>query len=204
MHLERWRDVSVALAIAALASIPAAARDRECAIETRLQWVDVMALAPFAYPVVASETAQILAEHGVCADVARASPKSVRGRGEIGVILLRTMGGSGVGRHVLGATRSRDARNATVWVYFDEIAQALGLGGRGTESWSQAERVAFGRALGRVAAHEVVHTLLPDRPHDTAGLMAPSLGREALTATALSAHPSLRDAVRQRSWASAK
>ncbi len=54
----------------------------------------------------------------------------MRTDGEIGVILLRSMAGSGVGRHVLGATRSRDARNATVWVYFDEVASTLGLAGR--------------------------------------------------------------------------
>ena len=64
------------------------------------------------------------------------SPASVRTEGEIGVILLRSMGGSGVGRHVLGATRNRDTRNPTVWVYFDEVASTLGLAGRPTESWS--------------------------------------------------------------------
>jgi hypothetical protein len=204
MHLERWREVSVAVAIGVVASVPAAARDAECAVKTRLQWVDVLALAPFAYGALAGEARQILADHGVCADVARASPSSVRGRVEIGVILLRTMGGSGVGRHVMGATRSRDPRNATVWVYFDEIASALGLGRRETESWSPVERLAFGRALGRVAAHEVVHALLPERPHDSSGLMAPSLGRRELVASELSAPPDLLAAVRQRSWAAAR
>jgi hypothetical protein len=191
MHLERWQAVSAALAILAATSVPAAARGRQCLVETRLQWVDVAGLAHFAYPAMAGEAKSILAEHGVCADLARAAPSSVRTSGEIGVILLRTMGGSGVGRHIMGATRSRDPRNATVWVYFDEVAAALGLAGRPKESWNPIERAAFGRALGRVAAHEIVHALLPQRPHDPAGLMAASLGRRELTAFALVAPPGL-------------
>jgi hypothetical protein len=181
MHLGRWRAASLAVAIAAAASAPAAARGRECAVETRLQWVDVSALAPFAYHAMAGEAGEILAGYGICAELSRASAASVRTEGEIGVILLRAMGGSGVGRHVMGATRSRDARNATVWVYFDEVAETLGLAGRPPESWTGIERTQFARALGRVAAHEVVHVLLPGRPHDRAGLMAPSLGGRDLT-----------------------
>ena len=191
MHLERRRAVSAAMAIALAASVPAAARGRECAVETRLEWVDVSGLAPFAYPAMAVETTEALAGYGVCAEVVRASPSSVRTSEEIGVVLLRSMGGSGAGRHILGATRSRDLRNATVWVYFDAVASALGLDARPTESWSGIERAEFGRALGRVAAHEVVHALLPERPHDRGGLMSPSFGRRELTVSTLDTHPGL-------------
>jgi hypothetical protein len=197
MHLERWRAASAAMAMAVATSAPAAARERECAVETRLQWLDVSDLAPFAYRAMAAEAKEILAEHGVCADLARASTGSVRTDGEIGVILLPSMGGSGVGRHVMGATRKGAARHATVWVYFDEVASALGLAGRPPDSWTPIERAGFGRALGRVAAHEVVHALLPQRPHDRLGLMAPSLGRRELTASALYTHPGLRADVRR-------
>lgn len=196
MHLQRWRAVAAAGTIAVAAGVPAAACDRTCAVETRLQWVDVSGLALFAYPAMAREAKDILAEHGVCAEVTRVSPSSVRTPGEIGVVLLRSMGGSGVGRHVLGATRSRDPRNATVWVYLDEVASAIGLGGRPAESWSGIERAELGRALARVAAHEVVHALLPGRPHDRAGLMSPSFGRRALIA-ALSVNPELLADVRR-------
>lgn len=197
MHLERWRAASAAMAMAVATSVPAAARERECAVETRLQWVDVSDLAPFAYRAMAAEAKEILAEHGVCADLARASTGSVRIDGEIGVILLPSMGGAGVGRHVMGATRKRAARHATVWVYFNEVASALGLAGRTPESWTSIERAELGRALGRVAAHEVVHALLPQRPHDRQGLMAPNLGRRELTTSALYAHPGLRADVRR-------
>jgi hypothetical protein len=187
------------MAIVAAASVPAAGRERECAVEVRLQWVDVIRLVPFAYEAMAAEAADILAGYGVCADITRRSPASVRAAGEIGVILLRSMGGYGVGRHVLGATRNRGARNPTVWVYFDEVASTLGLAGRPTESWSASERCAFGRALGRVAAHEIVHALLPERPHDRGGLMSERFGRRELTVAALHTHPGLRADMRQAS-----
>ena len=116
------------------------------------------------------------------------------------MILLRAMAGSGVGRRVLGATRSRDARNA----------DGLGLlrrGGGRAGPGRPPDRIvdagrsgrAFGRALGRVAAHEIVHALLPERPHDRAGLMSQSFGRRELTASALHAHPGLRADLRRAS-----
>jgi|SRR5688572_30531884 len=191
MDLGRWRAVSAAMAIAAATSVPAAGGERECSVETRLQWVDVEGLARFAYSAMAREARHVLAEHGVCAELARASPRSVRADGEIGVVLLRSMGGSGVGRHVMGATLSSYPGNATVWVYLDEVASAVGLAGRALESGSAADRAGFGRALGRVVAHEVVHTLLPERPHDSAGLMSASLGRHELTTFALGTHSGL-------------
>lgn len=196
MDTGRWRVVLVAMAMAA-AGREAAAGGRECVIETRLHWVDVTSLAPFAYRVVAGEARRLLAENGICAAVARASAASVRGKGEIGVILLRTMGGSGEGRRVLGATRTRDVGNAAVWVYFDEVAGALGLAGRPKETWTALERMQVGRALGRVVAHEIVHVLLPDRPHDHAGLMAPSFGRRELATFVLETSPQLAADVRQ-------
>jgi hypothetical protein len=181
-------------------------------MSTRLEWIDVHSLAPFAYGAMASEAARTLAAHGVCAHVDRVMPSAVREGGAIAVILLRSMAGSGVGRRVMGATRPRDGRNATVWVYFDEVASVLALPPREPEVWTAGDRLAFGRALGRVAAHEVIHALLPGRPHDRTGLMAPSFGRHALTTRALLTHPSLVADVRRarpgdatkRSWAAAR
>ncbi len=213
MRVERRRAAAAVMVMAAMAGVPCAAAERECALETRLEWVDVGGLAPFAHRVMAGETARTLADHGVCAKVVLASPWSVRGRGDIGIVLLRSMAGSGVGRHVMGATRTRDPRNATVWVYFDAVASALGLAGRSPESWTAIERFEFGRALGRVAAHEVVHALLPGRPHDRVGLMTASLGRHALTVPEPFTHPGLVADMRavapaaagaERSWVAAR
>jgi hypothetical protein len=212
MRFERWRRAAAALVTLAAAGAPAAEAGRNCAISTRLEWIDVNALAPFAYGAMASEVTRTLADHGVCARVDRVPPSAMREDGEIAVILLRSMAGGGVGRRVMGATSRRDERNATVWVYFDEVASVLELPPREPEAWTAVDRFAFGRALGRVAAHEVIHALLPGRPHDRIGLMAPSFGRHALTAPALFTHPSLVADLRRplagvaarRSWVAAR
>jgi hypothetical protein len=175
------RILSFTAALVVAATVPAAATGVECRVRAQMQWIDVLDLAPFAYRTAAGEARRILRAQGVCAEMARASTSTVRVKGEIGIILLRAMPGSGAGRHVLGATKRQGGVNA-VWIYFDEVAAALGLGGRPTESWTAVERIRAGRALGRVLAHEIVHVLLPSRPHDAAGLMARSFGARELTA----------------------
>ena len=197
MHGNGWRTVPAAMAILLAAGAPAAARGRDCAVEARLEWVDVLGLAPFAYSAMARETREILADHGICAAVRRVAAKSVRSNDGIGVVLLRSMPASVPGQRILGATRRGRAQAMTVWVYFDQVASAVGLGGRPPATWSGRERAALGRALGRVAAHEVVHVLLPQRPHDSAGLMAASLGFRELTGAPPPAHRGLLADVRR-------
>lgn len=213
MHLGTWREI-VALAVAWVAMTPKAAMaGPECAVETRLQWIDVLAVAPFAYRAMADEAAAMLARHGVCAAIVPAAASAVRTRDEIGVVLLRSMGAAGAGQRVMGAVRHTANGTASVWVYFDEVASALGLGGRDPAVWTAVERSDFARALGRVTAHEVLHALLPGRPHDPSGLMAASLSRTALTRLSLSGDRELLAAVRRatpsgthanRSWALAR
>jgi hypothetical protein len=180
MQKSRW-ILSVTAALVA-AAIPAAAGEAPCRTRARMQWIDVLDVAPFAFRTAADEALRILRERGVCAEVVRASASSVRSKGEIGIILLRAMPGSATGRRVLGATKKQPLANA-VWIYFDEVAATLGLGGRPTESWDVRERLLAGRALGRVLAHEIVHVLLPGRPHDLEGLMARSFGPRELMAS---------------------
>lgn len=183
--MQQWSRISVAAAIVLAAGLPVTAGERgaRCVVEVRIQWIDVLDLAPFAFRTAAAEARRVLAEEGICAALARASPASVRTKDEIGIILLRSMAGSGRGRRVLGATRSQDPGNASVWIYVDEVTATLGLSGRAAYRWTGLERLHAGRALGRVAAHEIVHVLLPNRPHDEAGLMAPSFGRRELMAS---------------------
>jgi hypothetical protein len=194
----RWRTVALAVAVAMAASIPAAAGPERCAVETRLHWIDVVSLASFAYRGMASEATDVLGRHGVCAEVVRAAPSSVRGAdGEIGVVLLRSIGPAGSGKRVMGSIRPGSTTNPSVWIFFDEVAAAVGLSAREPETWTASQRADFARALGRVAAHEVVHALLPDRPHDPSGLMAATLKRHELTRVALPANPGLLADVRR-------
>jgi len=75
-----------------------------------------------------------------------------------------------------------------VWVYLDGIKAALGLDpsvrpGHASEVASHS----IATAVGRVAAHEVIHALAPRQRHAAKGLMRSALGRTALLGTATSA-----------------
>ena len=82
---------------------------------------------------------------------------------------------------VMGQVPQDSSVRPVVWVYLDGVKAALGLDGsvrRGHAS-RQASR-AIATAVGRVAAHEVIHALAPYQPHAAHGLMRSSLGRTAL------------------------
>lgn len=47
-------------------------------------------------------------------------------------------------------------------------------------SQTSLEKLDIGRALASVIVHELVHVVLPERPHSRSGLMAAELGRDVL------------------------
>lgn len=71
-------------------------------------------------------------------------------------------------------------------VFLSVGAARRALGWRGTPREANAvggRRAArLGTALGRVLAHELLHTIAPDCPHTRSGLMAANLSRRALVA----------------------
>jgi hypothetical protein len=80
-----------------------------------------------------------------------------------------------------------------VWVFVDNVRETLGLSPT-DERPASARRL--GIALGRVVAHEVVHTLAPRFPHTRRGLMREALGNLDLTGPARPSHDECRDVVR--------
>jgi hypothetical protein len=101
--------------------------------------------------------------------------------GELNVIFLsrdparawnqgRTMGR--VNRH----------RHDALWIYVAPVRETLDLAGPAGRRRMWAARTDYPRALARVVAHELVHTLVPDEPHAASGLMQASLSRDFLTA----------------------
>jgi hypothetical protein len=159
----------------------------------KLVWLDVVGVAAFAYEGASEEAARVLADHGLAVAWARGGRDTVRADDEIGVVIL-PRSASARGRNVMGAT-VRTAGAATVWAHVEETADAVALPRR-PATWSGGERRRFAQALGRVIAHEVVHALLPGRPHDEGGLMAARLDRKALSAGSVRVDPRLAHALR--------
>jgi hypothetical protein len=83
------------------------------------------------------------------------------------------------GRSILGLVPGGDAgAPSAVWIFAEPTRATLGLPARARPD--AVDRALLARALGRVAAHEVVHALAPQLPHAVAGLMRNSLSREDL------------------------
>ncbi len=70
----------------------------------------------------------------------------------------------------------------SVFLSLGAAERALGVGGRVPPAGRAGEELTLGAALGRVLAHELIHTVAPDCPHTRGGLMAARLSRRALTA----------------------
>jgi hypothetical protein len=155
----------------------------------RLVWVDPGRQALLAFEGMATESHRLLQRMGV---------EAVWTRGQAGgplpdalpVVLMRSSGRwSARDRHVMGAAPRSEGPAPAVWVYFQEVAWALGLDATPIGSWTAENRRSFELALGRVVAHELVHAVLPDRPHARAGLMSERMHRSILVAQELDIDP---------------
>ncbi len=69
-----------------------------------------------------------------------------------------------------------------MWVFLSNVRRTLGLGARGKGNAAVSEWQEVGVALGRVVAHELIHSIVPEQPHAPDGLMHQSLGRAFLRA----------------------
>lgn len=81
---------------------------------------------------------------------------------------------------VLGLVMPAQEPMRAVWVFHESLRLTLGLD---QGLLAPREGDAFGRALGRVVAHEVIHAVAPLAPHAGAGLMRHALSRSFLLGT---------------------
>jgi hypothetical protein len=164
-----------------------------------LVWVDPARVAPFAYDAARLESIEILREAGVAAHWRRGAPTEVLRPDEVAVVILPgSAPQSRPSRRVMGAAQKGEDAVAAVWIYVPEVKWTLGLAHAPIAAWSGAQRAAFGRALGRVAAHETIHALLPRLPHAATGLMSAQIDRTALLARRLPVDARTRAALRER------
>jgi hypothetical protein len=162
-----------------------------------LVWVDVTGVARFAFTEAARETAALLRRMGVAATIRAGDSRSVTEGSEMTVIVLpaRTPG-TRLDHSVMGATSRAPEGGRAIWVYAAGVASTLGLGSRPAPGWSMGQRREFGRALGRVVAHELVHAIAPERPHVKGGLMAASMGRALLLGSEIAIDIATSEALR--------
>lgn len=146
-----------------------------------LVWVDVHGSVSFAFESASAEVASLLDPAGVRTSWLLAGPGEGRQieTGRSLRLLVVVLGSEPVaaqfaGRVVMGSTLRGAAPARAVWAHSPAIAGVLGLAPR-PSSWSTRDREDFARALGRVVAHEIVHALAQELPHQRKGLMAANL-----------------------------
>jgi hypothetical protein len=157
---------------------------------------DVHELLDPVFAALAAETNAIFKDMGVEVAWKNGGLGTTYGGGpsrEIPIIVLKQPpGGHRAKANVLGFVPKHQP--GAVWVFVDNVRGALGL----TETAAQpssARRLAT--ALGRVIAHEVVHTLAPQLPHTRHGLMRDTLDNLDLTGPVRPAHDECREVVRE-------
>ena len=183
-----------AVAAVALTSIVASA-----AAETRepvhLVWMDPARTAVGVDALARDEARSLLRKLGVSASWRRGEAGEVARPAEVRVILLDRGIDQAPGIPILGATPSHFEGAPFVWVHVPNVRAAAGLRPAGSGLADLLSARAFGIALGRVVAHEIVHALAPSVAHGT-GLMSGKLTCRQLTAAKLPVDPEVGLAVR--------
>jgi hypothetical protein len=191
------KSVGVAWVLVALSTLTVRAEsDEPRRGSLSVVWVDVAATAPWAYPVAAHEVTALLERMDVHGLVERGDVHSVVTGSEVIVVLLpHRPPRSRLSEGAMGATSKSEESPRALAVFAAEVSRTLGFA---TEPgvWSPIQRRDFAVALGRVVVHELVHTVIPDRPHDRRGLMAASLNRYQLLCSAPAIAPETAEAFR--------
>jgi len=147
-----------------------------------LVWVDPAARATFAAEDAMKEAVTLLGAAGADVRWRHADTPNLLGPDELAVIMVAAPRENA--RLVMGSAPLTHAAPA-VWVHPEAVGTVIGLDRLCPTDWTASERKGFARALGRVAAHEVVHALLGSPRHASIGLMSSSLQRPALLGPAL-------------------
>ena len=182
-----WTALS--LAIGQLTDVPRPA--------LRAVWVDVGGVAPFVFDAMARESASILQDVGVDLSWERGSTGVLPDDADLTVILLNSAPSPGLSPRCMGAATLGAAAPRAVWAFLPNVLWALGAHLR-QGPWTATQVRDLGVALGRVAAHEIVHAVAPDLRHSTHGLMAERLGRADLLRQRISLDEPSRRAILSR------
>lgn len=176
-------------------ALPSHPRDEGLPPVLRLSWADPSRAAAGLEVLVRGEVASLIEAMGVRVRWRRSASDELARADEVRVILLDRPATRG-GFLVLGATPPRFAVAPHVWIHVPSVRAAVGVpAGRALSAMGVDERRVLGIALGRVAAHEVVHAVAPGVSHGQ-GLMSASLAARALTAPSIGVDPGVGGAVR--------
>ena len=185
-------DIEGVLAPRKLAAEPPPSRSAAA----RLVWMDPTRAATGVEWIARDEVRALLRKMDVSASWRIGEPGEAARPGEVGIILLNRAAAGASGQPILGATPPHFDAAPFVWIHVPNVRAAVGLRADGPLEVLDMNAVrAFGVALGRVIAHELVHVMAPFAPHGK-GLMSETLSSFQLTAARLDVEPAVGAAVR--------
>ncbi len=85
----------------------------------------------------------------------------------------------------LGAVRYDGASASSVFVFYPSVEKVLGVPADGASILGGPSGTLWMRGLARIIVHEILHVILPHRPHDAVGLFASNLKGPQLLAAEL-------------------
>lgn len=145
----------------------------------RVAVVDTVGVPAMAIDLLAAEASRIIAGSAGSLSWRRIQPMQELEDTEVPVILVRGAPRLADGRRVMGSV-PRDAPRPMAWIHVASVEGALSLT-RPPEALNPPDLRRLGLALGRIAAHELVHALSADGEHASDGLMRRGLGERELT-----------------------
>lgn len=167
-----WPRLALAASLPVLLAVRAAAGGP--ASDVPVLWVESVNVPGAVRDAMVREAADILGPVGVRLRWRTGPAETESGLEELRVVPLSPAGRrTGSGR-VLGATSTGEGPR-TIWIDYANVAWVAGTSVEGLASAGFLERRRVGVAMGRVVAHEVVHALVPELPHSSAGVMAERL-----------------------------
>jgi hypothetical protein len=196
------RGTAVAVALSA-ALVPGARGDEGRPAPVPLVWLDGSGVTVGVDGVARDECRSVLKRAGIDATWRRGAGGEAARPGEIRIIVVEPLVvATEQQRYLLGATPVREREHPVAWVHLASVQATLGFPpGFPILDLPLGARRDLGVALGRVAAHEVVHVLVPTLKHGD-GLMSRTLTPDKLKAARLSLEPIpaelLRDALAGR------
>ena len=135
------------------------------------------------YDTMTREVAAILADAGIDVSWSPLTQEALDSKGIVVVLTPAEATNWGLPSETLGAVMGRDGPVACVYVFYPAVARMLRA--RRSTARSTRDFHDLGKAIGRVASHEIVHAMTPELPHAGSGLMMAHLTREALRRSAL-------------------
>jgi hypothetical protein len=149
-----------------------------------LLWFDPLGSLPGGFETVREEVARIFREIGVDVRWTLGGLGTVYGADDVPevplILLPDDPAPSRDGQHIMGLVVKKEQPSRAVWVFLKSVRWTLGHDLRKSRPRTEEEGRDLALAVARVAAHEVVHAIVPKEPHSRGGLMSHSLNRAHL------------------------